>query len=74
MKAIEVTGSINADGNLALDQPIDTAKPVRFRGIRCIVLVHRVLPVAMQLTKQREKILLTVNYAYNFNSEDSRAF
>jgi hypothetical protein len=33
MRAIEVTGSINTDGNLALDQPIDTIKPRRFRGI-----------------------------------------
>jgi hypothetical protein len=33
MRAIEVTGSISADGNLALDQPIDSIKPRRFRGI-----------------------------------------
>jgi hypothetical protein len=33
MRAIEVTGSVNADGFIALDQPIVITKPRRFRGI-----------------------------------------
>lgn len=33
MKAIEVTGSVNSDGFIALDQPIVGTKPRRFRGI-----------------------------------------
>lgn len=33
MKAIEVTGSINEQGNVKLDQALTTTKPTRFRGI-----------------------------------------
>ncbi len=33
MKAIEVTGSINEQGNVELDQPLTDTKPTRFRGI-----------------------------------------
>ncbi len=33
MKAIEVTGSVNEEGYIALDQPIANAKSQRFRGI-----------------------------------------
>ena len=33
MRAIEVTGSVNEDGFIALDQPIVITKPRRFRGI-----------------------------------------
>ncbi|MGV0028044.1 hypothetical protein [Phormidesmis priestleyi] len=33
MKAIEVTGSINEDGQIFLDQPISAAKLIRFRGV-----------------------------------------
>jgi hypothetical protein len=33
MKAIEVTGSINEQGNVELDQPLTATNPTRFRGI-----------------------------------------
>ena len=33
MKAIEITGSINEQGNVELDQPLTTTKATRFRGI-----------------------------------------
>ncbi len=33
MKAIEITGSINEQGNVELDQPLTDTKPTRFRGI-----------------------------------------
>ena len=33
MKAIEITGSINEQGIVELDQPLATQKPTRFRGI-----------------------------------------
>ncbi|MBC7973281.1 MAG: hypothetical protein H7Z11_24670 [Verrucomicrobia bacterium] len=33
MKAIEVTGNINEQGNVELDQPLTATKPTRFRGI-----------------------------------------
>jgi hypothetical protein len=33
MRAIEVTGSVNEDGFIALDQPIVITKPRHFRGI-----------------------------------------
>jgi hypothetical protein len=33
MKAIEVTGSVNKEGYVAIDRPIANAKPLRFRGI-----------------------------------------
>ncbi len=33
MKAIEITGSINEQGNVELDQPLTATKPTRFRGI-----------------------------------------
>ncbi|MDX2231984.1 MAG: hypothetical protein NW220_20280 [Leptolyngbyaceae cyanobacterium bins.349] len=33
MKAIEITGSINEQGNVELDQPLTAAKAIRFRGI-----------------------------------------
>jgi len=33
MKAIEITGSINEQGKVELDQPLTTQKSTRFRGI-----------------------------------------
>ena len=33
MKAIEITGSINEQGNVELDQPLTPTKATRFRGI-----------------------------------------
>jgi hypothetical protein len=33
MKAIEITGSVNEQGKVELDQPLTTAKATRFRGI-----------------------------------------
>ncbi len=33
MRAIEVTGSVNENGFIALDEPIVITKPRRFRGI-----------------------------------------
>ena len=33
MKAIEITGSINEQGNVELDQPLPATKATRFRGI-----------------------------------------
>jgi len=33
MKAIEITGSINEQGNVELDQPLTATKATRFRGI-----------------------------------------
>jgi hypothetical protein len=33
MKAIEITGSINEQGSVELDQPLRATKATRFRGI-----------------------------------------
>ena len=33
MKAIEITGRVNEQGKVELDQPLTTAKSTRFRGI-----------------------------------------
>ena len=33
MKAIEITGSINEQGSVELDQPLTATKSTRFRGI-----------------------------------------
>ena len=33
MKAIEITGSIDEQGNVELDQPLTATKATRFRGI-----------------------------------------
>jgi hypothetical protein len=33
MKAIEITGSINEQGHVELDQSLTATKPTRFRGI-----------------------------------------
>jgi len=33
MKAIEITGSIDEQGIVELDQPLAALKPIRFRGI-----------------------------------------
>ncbi len=33
MKAIEITGIVNEQGKVELDQPLTTAKSTRFRGI-----------------------------------------
>lgn len=33
MRAIEITGSVNEQGKVELDQPLTTAKAARFRGI-----------------------------------------
>lgn len=33
MKAIEVTGSVNEEGCVQIDQPLPAAKSTRFRGI-----------------------------------------
>ncbi len=33
MKAIEITGSVNEQGKVELDQPLTASKSTRFRGI-----------------------------------------
>ncbi len=33
MKAIEITGNINEQGKVELDQPLTATKPTHFRGI-----------------------------------------